>query len=127
MYELTVRKQFAAAHSLWGYQGKCSRLHGHTWTVEVSVAGVELDENGMLIDFQDIKKILENAVQNFDHQYLNDLEPFNRAGKETSPTAENIARYFYRSIKPFLKQDLFIKKVTVRESSDAWASYIEEV
>jgi len=125
MYELTVKRQFDAAHSLWGYQGRCSRLHGHTWMVEVSVAGAGLDENGMLVDFHEIKRLVEKVVQDFDHQYLNELEPFNQPGKETNPTAENIACYIYRLLKNALASGLELTRVQVWESPDAGACYRE--
>ena len=49
MYELTVRDHFDAAHTLRGYDGECSRLHGHTWDVEVTVAGEDLDRHSGLL------------------------------------------------------------------------------
>lgn len=126
MYELTVRRHFDAAHYLRGYPGQCGRLHGHTWQVEVTVAGERLDEYGMLIDFHALKEMVAGVVAELDHQHLNDLEPFHKPGGETNPTAENIARYLYRRLKPKLRPGLALVKVKIRESSDAWACYYEE-
>ncbi len=126
MYELTVRRHFDAAHHLWGYPGRCTRLHGHSWLVEVAVAGEELDEYGMLIDFHELQEMVESVVKDLDHQYLNDLPPFHQPGRETNPTAENIARYIYRRLKPNFRPGLKLRRVIVWESPSARASYSEE-
>lgn len=92
MFTLKVRAEFEAAHRIADYPGKCDRLHGHNWTVEAVIAGRELDELGMLIDFKEAKNNLNEVLATFDHQYLNDLPMF--AGK-MNPTAENLARYVF--------------------------------
>ncbi len=127
MYELTIRKRFAAAHRLESYPGDCCRLHGHTWEVEALVCGANLDENGMLVDFKILKKILESIVQKLDHCYLNELTNFQ--GTRNNPTAENIARFIYQQMKEQLAEkaeNILLQKITVWESPDASASYIAE-
>ena len=57
MYELMIEDHFAAAHQLRNYQGKCERLHGHNWKVQVSLAADKLNEIGIAMDFTEIKKI----------------------------------------------------------------------
>lgn len=94
MYELTVRSAFEAAHFIDGYDGKCSRLHGHNWIIEAVVRGEELDKLGMLIDFKIIKAELNKVLDEFDHRFLNDLETF---AKE-NPTAENLARKVFQKL-----------------------------
>ena len=94
LYELTVRSAFEAAHFIDGYDGKCSRLHGHNWIIEAVVRGEELDKLGMLIDFKIIKAELNKVLDEFDHRFLNDLETF---AKE-NPTAENLARKVFQKL-----------------------------
>lgn len=94
LYELTVRSAFEAAHFIDGYDGKCSRLHGHNWIVEAVVRGEELDKLGMLIDFKIIKAELNKVLDEFDHRFLNDLETF----AEENPTAENLARQVFKRL-----------------------------
>lgn len=125
MYEVTVKKQFAAAHRLLDYPDRCSRLHGHSWVVEVTVSGVELDENGMLIDFKTVKKLVGEVIDGLDHQYLNELEVFSQPGKETNPTAENLARYIFNCLRDVFKNGLKLTGVRVWESSDTCAFYSE--
>ena len=57
-YELTVKTEFSAAHNLRAYRGKCEHLHGHNWTVELRVQGERLNDEGMLMDFVEIKRLL---------------------------------------------------------------------
>ena len=65
------------------YESKCSRLHGHNWTITVFLASREVNAEGMVIDF---KRVKENVHDYLDHGNFNDLLPFN-------PTAENIAAW----------------------------------
>lgn len=74
---------FEAAHELPWHAGKCKRLHGHSYRGEVTVEG-ELDDNGIVIDFDDVRSVLHaEVVERYDHQYLNDLLD--------NPTAERLA------------------------------------
>jgi 6-pyruvoyltetrahydropterin/6-carboxytetrahydropterin synthase len=127
LYELTVRTRFAAAHRIENYQGPCSRVHGHTWQIEATVVGNELDRLGMLVDFRRFKKTLENVIDDLDHQNLNELDPF-ISGGESNPTAENLARYIFKRLKPeiaAIHQDLRVGMIRVWESPDASAAYRE--
>ena len=112
-YTLTTKISFDAAHYLRNYQGKCANLHGHLWTVEVTVEGEELNEIGILVDFKDIKRVLKDEVENyFDHYCLNELEPFTRI----NPTAENLAKYIYNSILQDMNRlEVKLERVTVWE------------
>lgn len=123
MYELTTIVNFEAAHRLPDYPGKCSRLHGHNWKVEVTVAGPSLDKLGMLIDFRELKQTVNEVITTLDHYYLNETEPFS----EVNPTAENIARYIYEEIgkKLTATAQVTVTKVKVWESPQSAAVYRE--
>lgn len=82
--KLGVITEFDAAHSLPGYQGKCAHMHGHTYQVEIVVEG-EVGENGFVMDFYQLKKIISGALQDLDHSCLNQILP--------NPTAESIAQW----------------------------------
>ncbi|MEW6573022.1 MAG: 6-carboxytetrahydropterin synthase QueD [Bacillota bacterium] len=122
MFELTVETSFAAAHCLEGYPSPCSRLHGHNWTVAVTVAGEQLNDAGMLVDFKVLKEAVRDVVGELDHRYLNEL-PFFKKG--TGPTAENIARYVFSAVaERFSAGDrVHVKEVRVAESPVAWVVY----
>ena len=129
VYELTVKTNFAAAHSLRNYPGECASLHGHTWVVEVSVVGRELDDAGMLVDFKKLKQLIAKTIEELDHSYINEILYFNSDSKYSNPTAENLARYIYENLKRELKsveQGISVSKVRLWESPNASVTYWEE-
>jgi 6-pyruvoyltetrahydropterin/6-carboxytetrahydropterin synthase len=79
----------AAGHALRNYHGRCENVHGHNYRVQVTLAGPELDAAGLLVDFVEIKKVMHAVVDRMDHQFLNDLPPFDAI----NPSAENMAKY----------------------------------
>jgi 6-pyruvoyltetrahydropterin/6-carboxytetrahydropterin synthase len=95
MFEVCVEHTFAAGHALRNYKGKCENVHGHNYRVQVAVEGADVDENGLLVDFADLKRTLRAASDRLDHQFINDLEPFD----VINPSAENIARYFCQIVQ----------------------------
>ncbi len=110
---LCVKDKFQAAHFLKDYKGKCEKIHGHTFTVEVQVESHSLDKTGIAIDFTEIKKKLSEILP--DHTLLNEVYDF-------SPSAENLSCHFYMELKKFFP----VKAVTVWESEDASATYSED-
>ncbi|HDJ23409.1 MAG TPA: 6-carboxytetrahydropterin synthase [Candidatus Aminicenantes bacterium] len=110
---LKVRDKFQAAHYLKDYKGKCEKIHGHTFFVEVSVVTHELNQTGISLDFTQIKAHLAALLP--DHTLLNEVYSF-------PPSAENLARHFYLELKKVMP----VKEVTVWESEDASATYSED-
>ena len=94
MFEVSVEETFAAGHALRGYRGKCENVHGHNYKVQVTIEGERLDSIGLLVDFVEIKRLMHAVVDRLDHQFLNDLPPFDAE----NPSAENMAKYFYDEI-----------------------------
>lgn len=122
MYELTIETQFSAAHQLSGYKGRCEKLHGHNWRVQVSVSSERLDEIGLAIDFHELKKITNEVLLHLDHSMLNEVFPFT----EINPSSENIAKWLYDSLKKRVNNDnIKLSAVTVWESEAAAATYFE--
>ncbi len=116
MYEISVREHFDAAHALKGYRGKCERLHGHRYEVVVTLRADRLDDIGLAYDFSIIKKHLREVLSRFDHNTLNDVEPFDKI----NPSAENIAVKIYEELH---RMELPIVTVQVYESPDTWVTY----
>ncbi len=71
--------QFAAAHAIRGHTRGCENLHGHNYRVRVHVAADQLDELGMVLDFADLKAVVQEVLGPFDHRVINDIPPFDRA------------------------------------------------
>lgn len=123
MYELSVEIGFASAHQLRGYKGKCEKLHGHNWKVQVNVTAERLNELDLAIDFHELKRIANEVVSPLDHAFLNDIFPFT----EKNPSSENIAKWIYESMKKKINGDnIRMSAVTVWESDSASASYYED-
>jgi len=130
MFEVRVQDDFAAAHFLRDYHGKCENLHGHNYKVYVHVQGKKLDEGGMLLDFTVLKKALKEVLSAIDHTNLNDIKEFN-----DNPSAERIAMFIYKNLlKVLLKEGLdlskssksgtYVSKIDVFETEKNRARYI---
>ncbi len=123
MYELKIITEFAAAHNLRNFRGKCESLHGHNWKVEVVVSGSGLDASGVVLDFAEIKTATREIMSEIDHRYLNELPFFS----EHNPSSENIARYIFERLQKKIEDDrVRVSRVTAWESQDACATYMGE-
>lgn len=94
-------------------QAKCSRVHGHSFRIELHVSGPVDPRLGWVMDFAEIKRTFEPLFQRLDHRYLNDVP-----GLE-NPTSENLARYIWRELKPVLP---LLARVVVHETCTSGAS-----
>ena len=121
MYTVSVQAHYDSAHFLRNYHGKCERLHGHRYVVEVALQTAELNEAGIAFDFVDLKRHLRELADELDHENLNDLPQF--ADVETS--AENQARYFFEALSERLPADLVegLLYARVWETPTQWAQY----
>lgn len=108
MYEVIKRLEISAAHRLsLDYESKCSNLHGHNWIVTVYLRSEELNQNGMIMDFTEIKRRIQERL---DHKVINDVVEFN-------PTAENMAEFICDELAPYCY------RVEVEESENNKAVY----
>jgi len=125
MFELKIEKDFAGAHNLRDYNGKCENLHGHNWVIYLYVQGSEQQKNGILVDFKTLKACLNSILDELDHCYLNELPMF----RELNPSAENLARYIYQQAQERMdwseNPTARVSKVTVFETATSSATYWE--
>lgn len=122
MFELIVESDFAAAHFLREYQGRCESLHGHNWRVEVRLRSERLDRLGMVMDFGDVKGAIHAVLDQIDHGCLNDAPPFDKI----NPTTEHIAQHLYRELSRHLPVHVRVARVTAWETDHCGASYFEQ-
>ncbi len=118
MYRITVTTNFRAGHQIT-VASITEPYHIHNWIVEAAVGGERLDENGLLFDFNKLKKILEDIVCGFDGRKLEDLECF----KNINTSAENVAKYIYDRVKTLLPKRISLLYVEVTESPLCRAKY----
>ena len=109
MYYISKRIEVAFAHQLnLTYESKCQRFHGHNGIVMIYCCSESLDENGMVVDFSHVKKMITDKM---DHRCLNEIFDFN-------PTAENLARWVCEHVA-------HCYKVTFQESEGNIACYVK--
>lgn len=117
MYYVRVEADFAAAHFLSHYHGKCERLHGHNYRVRVWARGERLAEGGMVLDFGELKAALRQVAGELDHRNLNDFSVF-----DGDPSAERIARHIFEGIHALLPEAP-LHAVEVFETPTSMARY----
>ena len=119
-FELNKDFNFSAAHYIPSDDaGKCMRTHGHTYFVNITIAGDELDHNGFLVNFSDLKKLIHDQ---FDHYLLNDLVQF----KGKSPSTEIVAQTIYQMVQSYLKDQKNHPKcvqIYLRETPTSYVVY----
>ena len=131
MFKVTKRIEISSSHKLdLPYESKCKNLHGHNWIIEVEVSSEHLNHCGMIMDFVQIKGI----VNQLDHKNINEIV-ITDDGLPINPTAENIAKWIANNLIDCLndtwqenfslsKNPVKVTKITVQESEGNVACYI---
>ncbi|WP_297704568.1 6-carboxytetrahydropterin synthase [uncultured Eudoraea sp.] len=144
MHKIRITKQFTfeTGHALYGYDGKCRNVHGHSYKLSVTVIGTPITDTsnvklGMVIDFGDLKKIVkEEIVGPFDHATVfNKNTPHMELAKELKdrghkviladyqPTSENMVIDFASKIKARLSKEIQLHSIKLRETDTAFAEW----
>jgi 6-pyruvoyltetrahydropterin/6-carboxytetrahydropterin synthase len=132
MVYATRRFEFSAAHRYWRDDwskeqnerafGKCTSPygHGHNYTLDVTISGTPDPTTGMIINMTDLKSIVGELLEQFDHRHLNEDTPY---FKELIPTTENIVRVLWRLLAPRIPAGAALARLRLYEMSDLWAEY----
>ncbi|UOY09084.1 6-carboxytetrahydropterin synthase [Muricauda sp. SCSIO 64092] len=144
MENIRITKEFTfeTGHALYGYDGKCKNVHGHSYKLAVTVIGSPISDNnhvklGMVIDFGDLKKIVEEEIIDpFDHATVfNKNTPHLKLAKELEghghkvilanyqPTSENMVLDFAEKIKARLPKNIGLHSLKLRETETAYAEW----
>lgn len=143
MCRIRVTKEFdfEMAHALWNYDGACRNIHGHSYKLFVTIIGEPVSEHnnpkfGMVLDFKDLKNIVQKAVVDFlDHSLVvyreSDGEALSRVKGlyqkvhvlDFQPTCENLVLFAVRKIKSLLPQELELKAVKLYETATSYAEW----
>jgi 6-pyruvoyltetrahydropterin/6-carboxytetrahydropterin synthase len=121
MYELRVERTFRAGHALV-IQGAREAPHEHDWHVTLVVNGATLDDDGLLCDFHDLERALEETIQPLRGVNLNHVSPFD----ESNPSAELVAKHLAESVAARLGDAAQVDRVTVTEAPGCAATYVLE-
>lgn len=119
MFEISVKRTFAASHALRGAGGLIEEPHSHEWTCEVTLASEVTDDIGTVADFRDVDRALDSAIDPIVGKGLHEA----RAFEGMSPSAENVALFIFRRLRDDLGGRL--KRVRVWEDADHSATYYE--
>lgn len=144
MSKIRITKQFSfeTGHALYGYDGKCKNVHGHSYKLSVTVIGTPISDStnvkfGMVIDFSDLKKIVrEEIVDVFDHATVfNKNTPHVELANELSnrghhvilvnyqPTSENMVIDFAKKIQDRLPNDIQLHSLRLQETESSFAEW----
>jgi 6-pyruvoyltetrahydropterin/6-carboxytetrahydropterin synthase len=121
MFELGIRRNFIARHFLIGGDWGPENLpNSHHYVLELRLEGKELDQHGYLVDIVDVEKHLDEVVNYYKDQMLNEKPEF--AG--LNPSIENFARILASSLSERIKAENISEiKVVLWENESAWAAY----
>ncbi|AGF48966.1 6-pyruvoyl trahydropterin synthase family protein [Candidatus Kinetoplastidibacterium galati] len=147
MISISRKLEFDAGHRIPNHNGKCSNIHGHRYSLIVTLEGEVSKESsssdhGMLMDFADVKLLaLEHIINIWDHAFLvsyDDYEILNLLKSlpnhktvilDKVPTVENLAIISFKKLKPVYskhyRNNLSLKKVCLYETPNCWSEYIE--
>ena len=139
---ITKHFDFESAHALYGYDGKCKNIHGHSYHLYVTIIGTPIDnlnnaKNGMVLDFGDLKKMVKKQiVEVFDHAVvLNKNSPHIELAKTIDshshnvvlvpyqPTSENMLFDFADRIKSQLPQNVSLHSLKLYETANSYAEW----
>ncbi|HMC02343.1 MAG TPA: 6-carboxytetrahydropterin synthase [Flavobacteriaceae bacterium] len=139
---ITKQFSFETGHALFGYDGKCRNVHGHSYKLSVTVIGNPIQDNthvkfGMVIDFSDLKKIVkEEIVEVFDHATVfNKNTPHVELAKELEdrghnvllvdyqPTSEMMVIDFSKKIKKRLPENIKLHSLKLQETETSFAEW----
>lgn len=144
MSKIRITKEFSfeTGHALYGYDGKCKNVHGHSYKLSVTVIGVPISDRshvkfGMVIDFSDLKKIVkEEIVDHFDHATVfNQTTPHIELANELinrghhvilvdyQPTSENMVVDFAQKIKNRLPKNIELHSLKLQETETSYAQW----
>lgn len=144
LIRITKEFKFEMAHALMGYDGPCRNIHGHSYSLKVTISGCPiLDENspklGMVMDFGDLKKIVRKAViDEFDHALvLNKKMPENLINEmnrnferiiltDYQPTSELMVIDFAQRINKLLPENIALKYLLLRETVTSYAEWFAD-
>jgi 6-pyruvoyltetrahydropterin/6-carboxytetrahydropterin synthase len=138
---VTKKFTFDMAHALFGYDGPCKNIHGHTYHLSVTLIGSPTQDTdnvklGMVIDFSDLKKIIKDAIlEKFDHALvLNDQAPYSKSEIISNefekvilvayqPTCENLLLHFVDLIQPQFHGQISLVAMRLDETPTSYAEW----
>jgi len=119
MFTISVETHFRASHQLALPNGSKEPAHCHDWLATADVSSETLHPTGIVIDFRQLKAMVDDIVGEFDDAPLDSLDYFQR----NNPSAENVAKYIYEKLEPKLPKGIELRSVKVEEEPGCSAKF----
>lgn len=142
---ITKHFDFETAHALYGYDGKCKNIHGHSYQLFVTIIGTPINDpsnvkHGMVMDFGELKALVNREIiSKFDHTtVLNNLSPHKDLANTLSglnhqvvlvdyqPTSENMLLDFAKRINPKLPNNIKLHSLKLYETANSYAEWFAD-
>lgn len=121
MFTVKIETGFFAFHQVPLGDGTLESLHGHDWQVAVEVFADQLDQAGLVMDFQLLKDMVDNITAKISDSRMGDVEFF----RQNSSSTENVAKYIYDKLEPMLPTNVRLQCVSVTESPGCSVKFIK--
>ncbi len=119
MFTISVETHFWASHQLVLPDGSKEPVHHHNWLVTAEVGSEVLNDMAVVMDFHELKEMLDNIAAEFDNKALNEADGF----QQNNPSAENVAKYIYDKLRTELPEGVKLRNVKVVEQTGCSAKF----
>jgi 6-pyruvoyltetrahydropterin/6-carboxytetrahydropterin synthase len=131
---VTKHVEFEASHNLIHYNGPCERFHGHTYKLEVTVEGVPSNKQGLVVDFKDLKSIINSTIINkVDHEYLNRVmvDEFGMDSDQNTTCENMIVAFWYALDHPISEiagaDYIHLAEIKLWETTNSYATLTRDM
>jgi len=121
MFTISIETSFWASHQLVLPEGSKEPLHHHNWLVSADVSSDKLNSMAVVMDFKELKAMVDDIVSEFDNMALNEISFF----RQNNPSAENVAKYIYEKLRAKLPEGVKLQNIRVVEEPGCAANFSE--
>ena len=121
MFTISVETHFRASHQLALPDGSKEPVHHHNWLVTADVSSDKLNSMGLVMDFNQLKALIDKTIATFDNRALDRISYF----QQNNPSAENVAKYIYEKLRIKLPKGVELRNIRVVEQQGCSAKFGE--
>jgi 6-pyruvoyltetrahydropterin/6-carboxytetrahydropterin synthase len=121
MFTISVETHFRASHQLALQDGSKEPVHHHNWSVAADVSSNKLNSMGLVMDFKQLKALIDKTIAAFDNRALDRISYF----QQNNPSAENVAKYIYEKLRIKLPKGVELRNIRVVEEPGCSAKFGE--
>ena len=119
MFTISVETRFRASHQLTLPDGSIESVHHHNWLVTAKVRSEELNNMGVVMNFQTLKAMVDKTIAEFDNSALESISFF----QQNNPSAENVAKYIYENLRMEMPEGVRLRSIRVVEEPGCSAKF----